>query len=365
MKNFFSILALLAIASNWSTMGQEITTGPAPGTQLTPVMAYGAGGVHKGSYDGREFDAVAEIGTGPGALLFVHEITRNILPLIRELDTAAAEFSVLSFKSFSLLLHADRSEAENRLKAMNGSIKMRNPMLLSLDGAEGPGNYALNRKAVLSLILVNHGKVVRSIAFTDVNQKDAESLHGWIEELTGPIPKEPAEYRKLVDARLPTDTASLREIALNQAAEIQQLTERLRRQQQQSYNMRQNRMADNPNPRMTREAQRSEGSTAAGAKPDEPSQANRSNGAAQVRQGKPPEDPELNSLLRSFIRKTNDDERNDSIFSDIQKRASESEALNAEAVEMFKLMLSFRNNYGTPHAQQRAEAFLKEHAGKP
>ena len=79
------------------------------------------------------------------------------------------------------------------------------------------------------------------------------------------------------------------------------------------------------------------------------------------RVGKPPEDPQLNSLLRSFIRQTNDDARADTVYGEIVARAAESAALNSEVVEMFKLMLSFRDRYGTTHAQSLAEGFLKEH----
>ena len=80
------------------------------------------------------------------------------------------------------------------------------------------------------------------------------------------------------------------------------------------------------------------------------------------RQGKPPEDSKLNALLRSFIRKTNDEAKADEVYARITKRAGESDALKGEAIEMFKLMLSFRDRYGIEHAQKLAEGFLKEHA---
>jgi len=83
--------------------------------------------------------------------------------------------------------------------------------------------------------------------------------------------------------------------------------------------------------------------------------------AKPKRQGAPPKDPELNSLLRSFIRKTHENARVEEIFADIETRAGQSEALMGEAVEMFKLMLSYRDNYGTRHAQSLAEDFLGKH----
>ena len=371
MKKIAACFTLFALSAATS-ISQDVTTGPAAGAPLTPVMAYGAGGNHAGPYAGREFDAVKEIGDGPGALLFIHELTRNIIPVIRGVDQAGSEFSVLGFKSFTLILSPDRTAAENKLKATNGSLKLRNPMVLNLDGAEGPGNYALNRKAALSLILVNKGKVVRTHAFTDVNQKDESIVRGWIEEMTGPIPSNPNEYRKLVESQLPKDGEALRAMALNQAVEIHQLHARLKRLQEQSggrYGMQSNRQ----NMRKGKAPQKRMAPARGEARPNAERGAGKSKGkasgesapkaAAAQRQGKSPEDPQLNDLLRSFIRKTHDDGAADKIYADIQARAKESDALRGEAVEMFKLMLSYRDRYGTKHAQSLAENFLKKHGG--
>lgn len=370
MKTLAAFLALVALSAAPSH-SQDVATGPSAGASLTPVMAYGAGGVYSGPYAGREFDAVKVIGEGPGALLFIHELTRNILPVIRGVDQAGSEYSVMGFKSFTLMLSPDRTAAESRLKAANGSLKLRNPIVLNLDGAEGPGNYALNRKAALSLILVNKGKVVRTHAFTDVNQKDESLVRGWIEEMTGPIPTNPNDYRKLVEAQLPKDGEALRAMALNQAVEIHQLHARLKRLQEQSggrYGMAPNRQNTRKAkaPQMRPEAGRGEGRPKAGrggARPrDKAGEGDVSRPATTQRQGKAPEDPQLNNLLRSFIRQTNENSQSNEIFADIQARAKESDALRGEAVEMFKLMLSYRDRYGSKHAQTLAEGFLKEHA---
>lgn len=365
MKRLLSIVTITIGVIVTQGFAQDIVTGPPTGTALTPVMGYGAGGPHPGPFDGRELDVAAEIGDGPGALLFVHEITRNILPVVRGLDITANRFAIKSFKSFTLLLHADRSEAESRLKAVNGSLKLRNPMLLSLDGAEGPGNYALNRKATLSLILVNHGKVVRSVALTDVNQEDVGKLSEWVEELTGPIPSNPAELRGLVEAGLPKDTESLRKLALDQGVQIQALYAQLQRVQNRTAGMQPNRMTperrDPPRARAARPGAPGRRDGTPEAAQERPTTDATTPPPVQVRQGKPPEDPELNSLLRSFIRKTHDAAQVDAIFADIQKRAKVNDDLTTEAVEMFKLMLSFRERYGTDHAQELAEGFLKAH----
>jgi len=206
-------------------VAQEIVSGPAVGTKLTSVRAYAP----LGPYAGREFDAAAEIGDRPGALLFLHEMTRNTYHVIRGLDELASEYALTGFRSFTLRLAGDRTSAETAISARNGrdtgghrfsvvgkfgALHLRNPIALSLDGLDGPGNYALNRKAVLTLILVKDGKVLNSIAFTDTGAKDVETVRKWVKETVGPIPEEDAALSKLISQRLPKDRDELRKLAV-------------------------------------------------------------------------------------------------------------------------------------------------------
>lgn len=197
-------------------LAQDLKTGPPHGTPLTAVHCY----VNSGPFRGREFDAAKVIGKGNGALLFIHQLHRNGIPTMRAMDDFAAQYGILDFKSFTLLLSDDRTSAENRLKAINGSLKMRNPMVLCLDGPEGPGNLALNRKCMQSLLMIRQGKVVKSIALTDIADEDRERVRLWIEEITGPLPVQPRDYLKLVERKLPTDPVALRQFVREQSVEL-------------------------------------------------------------------------------------------------------------------------------------------------
>ena len=153
-------LALGLMAQNGQAA--DIVSGPPTGTPLAPVNSYALHGPHKG----REFAAAKSLGQGPGALLFIHALSRNIIPVLRGLDDLTSEYSVLGFRSHTLLLHDDRTSAENRLKAVNGSLKQvyrttdAHPIILSLDGLEGPGDYALNRRAALTIVLAKGGPIL-------------------------------------------------------------------------------------------------------------------------------------------------------------------------------------------------------------
>lgn len=325
-----------------------LQSGPAPGAALTPVSCYAT----DGRLSGQEFDAAAKVGEAPGAFLFIHELTRNTAPVLRGLDDLATEFGILGFRSFTIMLSADRTAAEAQLKRVNGSLRLTNPIVLSTDGLEGPGNYALNRKAALTLILVKDGTVAKSLALTDTGPQDVPMIRKEIEALTGVIPEDPKALADLVAAQLPADAGALKELAARQAVELRRLREEVARLRQDARQAGMQRQPSRSQP-MRPGGERPE------ARPTRPAPGER---PPVQREGKPPEDPELLSLLRSYIRKTNDDERTEELFAGIKARGAESEPLRGEVVEMFRLMLSI--DYGNARAQELAREFLEEHGPK-
>ena len=349
-------LALGLMAQNGQTA--DIVSGPPTGTPLAPVNSYALHGPHKG----QEFDAAKSLGQGPGALLFIHELSRNIIPVLRGLDDLTSEYSVLGFQSHTLLLHDDRTLAENRLKAVNGSLgfagleevnrPLAHPIILSLDGLEGPGDYALNRRAALTLVLAKGGQVVRSVALTDTGQHNLPELRKWVEEIAGKVPSDPAELRRMIAGNLPKSGDAVRELAVNQGVQLQRLRTRLARLESGQMN---NRMQQRRPQRMKRDAPNASGRPAAERNTTKP---------AAKREGAPPDDADLQSSLRAFIRKTQADERIDEIYEEITTRAAESAELTRQTREMFRLVLSLKDRYGTPHAHELAKGFLDKHPAK-
>ncbi|HJN88980.1 MAG TPA: hypothetical protein QGG93_01510 [Verrucomicrobiota bacterium] len=342
---FFPSMALALGLTAQNGQAAEIASGPPAGTPLAPVNSYALHGPRKG----QEFDAAQSLGQAPGALLFIHELTRNIVPVLRGLDDLTSEFSVVGFSSYTLLLSDDRTSAENRLKAVNGSLKLAHPIILSLDGLEGPGDYALNRRAALTLVLTKGGRVSRAVALTDTGEHTLPALRQWIEAVAGEIPADAGALRQTIAKNLPDDAEALRGLAIEQALQLQKLRGRLARLESGQMNKR---MQPQRPRRMKRDApsdtQRPAG-TQTGTKP------------VARREGAPPDDTDLQSRLRAFIRKTNSDERNDEVFERITARAAVSAELTRQTREMFRLVLSLKDRYGTPHAHELAEGFLEKH----
>jgi hypothetical protein len=328
---------------------EVLTSGPSVGTKLTPVKCYAT----TGALAGQEFDAAELLGNAPCALLFINELTRNTAPVLRGLDSLTTEFSILGFKSFTIMLSGDRTASEAQLKRVNGSLRAANPIALSIDGAEGPGNYALNRKAALTVIFAKEGKVTQSLALTDTGPNDVPVLRKAIVTLTGELPTDPAALRNLVANSLPTDPKELKRLAADQMLELKRLRAQLVQLRQQAR--------AGGGGAMRRQAAPPRRPRPGGDSPPQGRVPTRPNATEKpARQGRAPDDSELNSLLRSFIRQTNDKEKADAVFADIEERAAKSGELNTETIEMFKLMLSFPDRYGTAHAQGLAKLFLKK-----
>lgn len=329
---------------------EPLRSGPLAGAPLHPVRVYAESGERKG----QEFDAVAALGTPAAALLFVHDLSRNTAPLIRAFAALEGELGSRGYGGWCVLLSDDRTAAETRLQAVNGSLRLARPIVLSLDGLEGPGSYALNRRCTLTLVTAKDGVVVRSVGFTDTGAHDAPKLRAWIEELLPPLPT-PEEHRAAIAAALPTELEALKQLAVEQALELERLRAELAA-------LRAQRDASGTAPApMRRERAMREGARedvragdrgGAGATPAPP---------AVEAPGRAPTDPELSRLLRAVIRKDASEEVVRARMGEIASRAKESEALRAEAVAMFVRVLHFGEHYGTELARAEMRAFVAAH----
>lgn len=315
-----------------------LQSGPAAGAPLPACKVFAP----SGPFVGTEFDAAADIGEAPGVLLFVHELTRNTGPMITGLDRLAVQLAWTGLRTHTVRIAGDRTEAELGSKRSSDAMNLHRPILVSVDGAEGPGGYALDRRATLTLVLCKAGKVVRSVAFTDTGRNDLQKLRGLVEEVTGPVPSDPAELRKAIEARLTHDPEQLRRLAVDLALLVQRVDavnearmERQRQQQQQQ-----------------RQQQRGGGAEQGQMRPD----------PQKPREGKAPDDDQLRELLRSCIQRGASAADLDAAFAAIETRIGDDAGLRQQGVEMFRLMLSL--DYGNDDAKGRARKFVEQHAGR-
>ena len=419
MNQWVSIIVLaLTMAINHGN-GQDLVSGPRSNTPLAPVMVYDG----QGTRAGQEFDAARAIGSNPGALLFVHSMTRNTYPMIQGLDRLGGRRSLMGFRWFTIFLTPDRTAAEKQVHQRNGlatgghkfsvagkfgALQLGKPIMVSLDGLEGPGNYALNRRAVLTLVMVRDGRVHSSHAFTDSGEHDLPFLEQLIDEVTGPVPKGDKALRLLRKTRLPKEVGQLRRLTVRYLAFegqgmlqshpmlsiVEEITGPLPKPDMALREIVESRMPDPP-PQLRlmalRQAEelfhlRTRLSAARSghlkyttmktaqlrvAMSMKPEKSQRVEGASKTnrpeqkptatdpqRQGGPPKDATLNSLFRTFIRKTNSRRTTKDIYRQILSRSRKSEDLQEQTLGMFQFLLSFQGTYGNDHARQLAGQFL-------
>ncbi len=206
----------------------KLQSGPPKGRRLGELQVVAV----VGPRSGQQYDAAAAMQRGPAAILFVHELTRNVAPMLRAFDEIGAELLPMGLVTASVRLGADRTQMEQHTPLVVQSLRMRTPMLVTADGAEGPGAYALNRKAALTLVLARDGLVQDSLAFTDTGLNDADLLRVVLSSLCGPPPLDPAELQQVLHKTLPQDREELAALVTRLELDRRRLAEQVRELQQ-------------------------------------------------------------------------------------------------------------------------------------
>ncbi|MGE3808680.1 MAG: hypothetical protein AB7K24_28780 [Gemmataceae bacterium] len=158
-----------------------IFSGPQVGEKLTALKVQGV----LGAQAGKELDLVAEAKGGPLVLIFVHEITRPGRQAMLPLDALGEKWAKDGLTTHFIWLTADKGKTEEFLKTAQRSLSFKSPVSISLDGLEGPGNYGLNRKVTLTILVAKDNKVVANHAIVQPNETDAPKILNDIAKMLG------------------------------------------------------------------------------------------------------------------------------------------------------------------------------------
>src|SRR5688572_28758456 len=113
MKSLFTILLRTAITGISLNAGaaDAVFSGPQPGEKTTPFKVLEV----TGATAGKERDPVTEGAGAPTAIVFVHNVERSLLPLLRVVDEYGAGRKE-ALKTEVVFLFGDRVAGEERLK---------------------------------------------------------------------------------------------------------------------------------------------------------------------------------------------------------------------------------------------------------
>ena len=176
-----------AAANNRANAQDRLFSGPQVGEKLSPFMV-------RAVFDeeaGMDVDFVSQADGKPIVLIFVHDVNRQSISMIRILSAYTASRSQDGLSTAVVWLDDDATAAENQLKKVRHALTPKVPTGVFLDGREGPGSYGLNRNVMLTILVGKQGKVTGNFALVQPSlQVDLPKiLQSIVEVVGGAIPK--------------------------------------------------------------------------------------------------------------------------------------------------------------------------------
>ena len=185
LRSMPALIFVLYLALGFTSFGQDaddVFSGPQPGE---PLAKFAFAGVLE-PHAGKEIDPVADAGDKPLLLIFVHEVNRPSVGMARLLGDYAAKRSKDGLHCAVVFLTDDTTETEAWIKRASGALPKDIPLGISKDGIEGPGEYGLNRKVTMTILVAKEGKVTANYALVQPSiQADAPKVLKSIVDVVG------------------------------------------------------------------------------------------------------------------------------------------------------------------------------------
>jgi len=347
----FTMVAVAAVRLNlWAA--DPVYSGPQTGEKTTPFKVLEL----TGPGEGKERDPITESAGGPTALVFIHTIERSLVPLLRVIDQYGAERKN-QLKTEVIFLFGDRLEGEQRIKAAARSLQLQSRVGLSLDGAEGPGNYGLNKECMMTVVAAKDNKVTANFALVQPGVADA-----------------PKVIAALARACADTSPPSIEHLSERPSARSGSGRERTGQMQRNGAGLERNRAEpvdfakfDLNSEAGLRDAVRALMIEMRSLRTElaelrsrlvPPAKEENANQPKEDFPGAVPTDPKLNSLLRQFIRPTNDDVTVDKLVAEIKNHVQGDADLTKQAIAGWTRILHFGDTYGTAYARKVGRELL-------
>lgn len=164
-----------------------IFSGPQQGEKLA---AFKIQGVY-GEFRGKTLDLVEMSGGKPTMLLFVHKVTRPAGDLCRVLIHYGEMRAKDGLFSALVILTDDKTQMESLMQKTQW-WSAGSPVGLSLDGAEGPGRYGLNRNVTMTILIAHKNRVTANFALVQPSVTEVPKILDEVHKhITGKAPTLP------------------------------------------------------------------------------------------------------------------------------------------------------------------------------
>jgi len=138
----------------------KLFSGPQVGERLVRFKV-------RGVFDqdaGKDLDFVAAADGKPIVLIFVHDVNRQSVSMVRILSEYTLGRAKDGLVTGVVWLDEDATAAENQLKRIRHALTPKVPTGVSVEGREGPGSYGLNRNVMLTILVGKDGLVAGNFA---------------------------------------------------------------------------------------------------------------------------------------------------------------------------------------------------------
>jgi hypothetical protein len=164
MRAGVSLVLFLAAMS--PVRAAELKSGIQPGAEIGPFDVVKCAGPDDGVKVGSQLCYRCKYGARPIVMVFSRKSDEKIVELAKQLDEQVSRNSEKKLAAFVNLLGDDREALEGDAKKLAEKNKVANvPVVVPVEFENGPGDYGINPKAEVTVILAVGGKVVANHAF--------------------------------------------------------------------------------------------------------------------------------------------------------------------------------------------------------
>jgi hypothetical protein len=156
-------------------------SGPKAGEKVAKLKVFGV----TGPVENKETDFAADRKDAPTVYLFVAAEAGGIpvggRPAARFMKTLDEEVGKFDGAQIVAVWLGEKAFDKHKeyLPKINMSLKFEKTQLAAFDGEKsGPNGWAINSDTHVTAVVVNKGKVVKSFAFTSVNETDVKGVMG-------------------------------------------------------------------------------------------------------------------------------------------------------------------------------------------
>lgn len=171
-------ILMLSVGLTWA----DVESGPKAGEKVGELKAFGV----VGPVEGKEADLAAARKNEPTVYLFVNaeNFSRPMARFMKSLDGKMKDVSDKA-SGVAVWLTADADKSKEYLPKAQMSLNFANTSLAVFGNKSGPNGWGINPDAHLTVVVANKGKVVKSFAYTSVNETDIRAVLAELKKATG------------------------------------------------------------------------------------------------------------------------------------------------------------------------------------